>query len=54
MLAKYIDEYNNNGEIVENKKITLNEVCFFIALHIDPPISPRPTATIFILKSSFR
>lgn len=26
MLAKYIDEYNNNGEIVENKKITLNEV----------------------------
>ena len=26
MLAKYIDEYNTNGEVVENKRVTLNEV----------------------------
>lgn len=52
MLAKYIDEYNTTGEVVEDKKITLGEI-FYEFLEKEANIS-RKHSTIVRYKSLYR
>lgn len=52
MLAKYIDEYNSNGEVVEDKKITLGEV-YQEFLDKEATIT-RKHATVVRYKSLYR
>ncbi len=52
MLAKYIDEYNTNGEVVEDKKITLGEI-FQEFLDNEANIT-RKHSTIVRYKSLYR
>lgn len=52
MLAKYIDEYNTTGEVVEDKKVTLGEI-FYEFLEKEANIS-RKHSTIVRYKSLYR
>lgn len=52
MLAQYITEYNNSGNIIEDKKITLNEI-YYEFIDNEAPIT-RKHATIVRYKSLYR
>lgn len=52
MLAQYITEYNNNGVVIEDKKITLNEV--YNEFLEKEAVNTRKHATIVRYKSLYR
>lgn len=52
MLARYITEYNNSGSVIEDKKITLNEI-YYEFIDNEAPIT-RKHSTIVRYKSLYR